>query len=306
MASTIVVPLDTSADSEISLPVAEELARKVEGSILLTSVIEAPSEFGVWLNANETIEAWVDHHINVDQYLTRIADSISGVPVETLVSTGNPAVEINVIAEDQTEPLIVMGSHARAGVARMTAGSIAASVLHNARCPVIVVRHGGQPLESEPTRSLDRLLVALDGSAFAEQALSGAQAVLGSTGLKIHLLRVVETTKWYGSTFAEVDYAAIDMYVEAGYEAAKNYLKAQAEELEAAGHDVTWDVRDGLVSDHINHVAHEFHAGLIVMSTHGRTGLSRVFIGSVAERVLHEAERPVMLVNPRAGEAQAG
>jgi len=300
MAPTIVVPLDTSPESEASLPVAEALARRTEGMLLLISVIEAPSEFGVWLHAEETIDAWVDHHVKVDQYLAGLAGGISGVPVDTLVSTGNPASEINSIAREQAEPVIVMASQARTGVSRVAVGSVAASVIHDARCPVIVVREPASESAAtgQPVGSLDRLLVALDGSDFAESALSTAQSVLGTSGLELHLLRVVETNKWYGSSYSEIDFTALSVYVESEEIAASEYLERQAALLTDAGHTVTWEVRDGLVSDHIATAAADFGAGLIVMSTHGRTGVGRVLMGSVAERVIHDGGRPVMLVNP--------
>lgn len=298
MQPTVVVPLDTSPESETALSTAVALARRRNGMVLLISVIEAPSEFGVWLHAEETIDAWVDHHVEVDEYLTRIADGISDVPVDTLVSTGNPSVEINTIAREQVEPVIVMASHARTGLSRIAVGSVAASVIHDAHCPVIVVRESGEASDVSED-ALGRVVVALDGSEFAEQALSAAQTVLGSSGLNIRLLRVVETDKWYGSTYAEIDYAALNLYIDAEYAVATDYLNHQAAALAEAGHIVTWVVRQGLVSDHIAEVADEFNAGLIIMSTHGRTGVGRLLMGSVAERVIHDAGRPVMLVNPR-------
>ena len=298
MTKTIVVPLDTSNESEVSLPVATELAQRTGAKILLVSIIEAPSEFGVWLRANETIESWVDHHVDADEYLTGVADGIAGVQVDTLVSTGNPAVEINLIAQDQPERVIVMASHARTGVSRYAIGSVTASVLHDAICPVIVARATEQAPKAVTDGRLDRLLVALDGSDFAENALSGVQPVLGTSRLNLHLLQVVETTKWYGSTYADIDYAAFAIYIDAARDTAREYLTGRAKELERAGHNVTWEVRDGLVSEHIIDAAREFDAGLIVMATHGRTGLGRVFIGSVAERVIHDTDRPVLLVNP--------
>jgi nucleotide-binding universal stress UspA family protein len=300
MRPTVVVPLDKSSKAEISLPIAAALAHQTEGMILLISVIEAPSEIGAWLHAEEAVEAWVDHHMDVDQYLTRIADGISGAPADTLVSTGNPSVEINAIAQDQVDPVIVMASHARTGVSRITVGSVAASVIHDARCPVIVVRRTDEESAAPLAGALKRLVVALDGSEFAEQALSSAQAVLGGTGLDIHLLRVVETNKWYGSTYAQVDYAAMQLYIDAEREVATTYMKDKAAELELAGNIVTWDVCEGLVADHISQATGSFNADLIVMSTHGRTGLRRMLMGSVAERVIHDSGKPVMLVNPQA------
>ena len=298
MAPTVIVPLDTSVESEASLGAAEALVRSTGGLLFFISVIEAPSEVGVWLNAHRTIDAWVDRHMEVDEYLTNVAARYPDLPTDTLVSTGNPSVEINLIAADQAEPVIVLASHARTGFSRMAVGSIATSVIHDARCPVIVVRRGeDEPYDQAPT-SMKRLLVALDGSEFAESALSAAREVLGTSDLNLHLLRVVETTKWYGSTYAEFDYGVLDLYVQGERETASAYLEKQAKALEDTGHTVTWEICEGLVPDHIAAVSDEIDADLIVMSTHGRTGLGRVFMGSVAERVVHDAERPVMLVNP--------
>jgi nucleotide-binding universal stress UspA family protein len=191
-----------------------------------------------------------------------------------------------------------MASHARTGVSRVAVGSVAASVIHDADCPVIVVREAEEAGDTSD-RPLNRLLIALDGSEFAEQALASAQEVLGTSGLDIHLLRVVETNKWYGSSYSQIDFSALNLYIDTERSVSTDYLDKQAASLTDAGHSVTWEVRDGLVSEHIAEVAEKFGAGLVVMSTHGRTGVGRVLMGSVAERVIHEAGLPVMLVNPR-------
>ena len=298
MAPTVIVPLDTSVESEASLKVAEALVRRTKGLLSLISVIEAPSEVGVWLNAHKTIDAWVDRHMEVDEYLTNVAARYPDLPTDTLVSTGNPSIEINSIANEQAESVIVLASHARTGFSRMALGSVATSIIHDAHCPVIVVRRGDEEPAGEALSTVSRVLVALDGSEFSETALAAAQDLLGTSDLEVHLLRVVETTKWYGSTYAEFDYGVLELYVEAERETAGAYLEAQAKKLEEAGLAVSWEVCEGLVPDHIAAVSDQIDADMIVMSTHGRTGLGRVFMGSVAERVVHDAERPVMLVNP--------
>jgi nucleotide-binding universal stress UspA family protein len=97
---------------------------------------------------------------------------------------------------------------------------------------------------------------------------------------------------------AELDYAALNVYIEASRDVASDYLEGVAKRLQDVGHTVTWEVTEGIVADRINAAAESHGAGMIVMSTHGRTGLGRVFIGSVAERVIHDAARPVLLVHP--------
>jgi len=304
MTRSIIVPLDTKLESEVALDVATKLAREQDAAIYLFSVIEAPFELAVWLRAKETIDAWAERNIEVDAYLTSVAERIveanPELRVETLVSTGHPAPEIAGFAAQQPEPLIVMAAPGRSGLERFLAGSVPAAVLHQAPCPVILVR---QPREDEGVAEFvigdfDRMLVALDGSEFAEQALAAAQVVFGGSGLTLHLVRIVETSKWFGATYYEMDYSALSLYLESELEAARIYLQQHAEKLEAAGHTVTWEARAGLVADEITEIARDQNAGLIVMATHGRTGPGRVLIGSVAERVVRQADRPVFLVNP--------
>ncbi len=301
MSWTIIVPLDTSPASEVALPIAEALARRIDARLCLLSVIGAPVEFAVWLRAQETIDAWAKHNLEVDEYLTGVADGIAGLQVDTTVSTGNPSPEIVGFAAQQDNSIIVMASHARTGLDRITIGNVATTVLHSATCPVIVVRESDDEVKEAPVVGpLDRIVVALDGSEFAEGALAKAQEVLGSSDLTIHLLRVVETSKWFGSTAFDMSYDALELYIQAAYEETNDYLQKVARNLRDAGHTVTWEACDGLVADEITRAAKERKAGLIVMSTHGRTGLGRVFIGSVAERVVHDTDRPVFLVNPNA------
>jgi nucleotide-binding universal stress UspA family protein len=87
--------------------------------------------------------------------------------------------------------------------------------------------------------------------------------------------------------------------MEAMKEEAQAYLAAVAAKLEERGHTVTWEVRTGMVSEEIAAAADEQQVDLVVIATHGRTGFRRVVMGSVAERVLREANAPLMMVRPQ-------
>lgn len=141
-----------------------------------------------------------------------------------------------------------------------------------------------------------RILVPLDGSELAEAVLPHAQALAKSTGAELVLLRVA-----FAHIIPGID--PIEAQVAAVHEA-EDYVAAAAEPLQAQGGKVDAKVRYGDPVDEIlDHVARD-HIDLIAMATHGRTGIKRVVLGSVAENVLRRASVPVLLVHaPAAPEA---
>ncbi len=140
-----------------------------------------------------------------------------------------------------------------------------------------------------------KILVPLDGSPFAEAALTHVRALAQCTGAEIALVRVaVQPVYEYAGT-EPVLYHAIREDTEA--EAAK-YIQRIANELSAEGFKVTAECCTGPVAETILDYAQEVRADLIVMSTHGRSGLARWFIGSVADKVVRAAILPVLLARP--------
>ncbi|MBI3328738.1 MAG: universal stress protein [Nitrospinae bacterium] len=132
-----------------------------------------------------------------------------------------------------------------------------------------------------------RILVPLDGSAWAEAVLPHAQELAKCCGAELVLLRV-----------AVVPAFVIDP-VEAwatAVEEAKDYVRGQAKTLEGRGLKILAKARWGDPAQEILEYAHQEHIDLIAMATHGRTGLKRVALGSVAEHVLRRTPTPVHLV----------
>ncbi|MEZ4572060.1 MAG: universal stress protein [Thermomicrobiales bacterium] len=182
MASTVILPLDRSAVSEQAIPAAKDLASRTGAVLVLVSVIEAPSHLAEWAAArrpDDVVESWTKQQREVSDYLEEVAGRFDGDAVETRTLTGNPARQINQLARHVENPVIVMASHGHSALERLRLGSVASGVVQSALCPVIVVRQGSEG----PPVSFDRILVALDGSDFAEEALGAVQAVLGTTGL---------------------------------------------------------------------------------------------------------------------------
>lgn len=139
-----------------------------------------------------------------------------------------------------------------------------------------------------------RILVPLDGSALAEEALVHARAVARQFECKVILMRVVVSP--YAIAAPDLILAGYDEGQENFTKVAQEYLQGVATDLQAAGLRVSTRTCEGPVAEAIIEHARDEEADMIVMSTHGRGGLSRWVYGSVADRVLQAAPCPVLLV----------
>lgn len=150
------------------------------------------------------------------------------------------------------------------------------------------------------------VLVPLDGSAFAETALKDALSLAQAYQAQVTLVRVVEPPHMLSAQLALESAAA---FLELGTllaQEAQDYLARQQDEFRAQGLEVSTLVVEGdVVADQIIAAAERVGADVIVMSTHGRTGLQRWVFGSVAERVLRQAALPVLLVRVKPGQDSA-
>jgi len=135
---------------------------------------------------------------------------------------------------------------------------------------------------------LSRILITLDGSPFAEAAIAVGAAIAGRTGAVVRLLHVVEVPE----ALSYPEYRAEDR------EWAKSYLSELATGRFPSGIEVDTCVREGRILKQIEEEASAWNADLIVMTTHGRGGLSRLWMGSVADRCVRSSARPVLLVRP--------
>lgn len=140
-----------------------------------------------------------------------------------------------------------------------------------------------------------KILVPLDGSELAEAVLPHAEALAKSEGAEIVLLRVALTpdANLFSHNPAEGTNISKLMEVEA-----QDYVLAKVSRLKKDGVKVSGLTREGLIPETILDVAEETHADVIAMSTHGRSGVQRWLMGSVADRVVHYSHIPVMLVHP--------
>lgn len=156
---------------------------------------------------------------------------------------------------------------------------------------------GGQALAASAGAGMfARVVVTLDGSDVAETALAKATDLARVFGAELHLLRVIDIGKLeqYGAFGLGMEYSALDLALQDERIAARDYLERHQQRLAGAGLRVTTDLREGLAAREI--VGALRPGDLLVMASHGRTGVRRWFIGSVAEEVVRHAPVPVMLL----------
>lgn len=204
-----------------------------------------------------------------EAYLARASEALRGSDVDVRTGTrqGEPASSIVAHASSEQADLIAMTTHGRSGVRRLLLGSVTEQVLRRATVPLITCKPGAK-MEGWAH------VVALDGSRRAESVLKDLVPVSRALGATLHLLHV-------SSQEAGADVRA--------------YLKQLAVQVKALGPNVTTAVRRGAVAREILRYANEARAGIIALATHGRTGLDRVLMGSVAEAVLRQSNCPVLL-----------
>lgn len=284
----ILVPLDGSRLSEAIVPLAEALARDYEAELLLVRALRTLNSADAEVKAQEEAEA----------YLRGMAAPIGarGLPVTWKVWYDEPGRAIADAARFNAVDLITMTTHGRGGLSRLMLGSVAESLVRMAPVPVLLVR--GE-LAWQPGGGLGKIVVPLDGSELSEAILPIVERLAGPFDLTIQLVRAIEPLPAYAA--AEISSARTEEVIALEVADTEGYLRKVAAPLEAKGLRVTRWVGRGLAVDVILRRTEETGSGLIAMSTHGRTGVGRFLIGSVAERVLRSAAVPVLLWKASAG-----
>ncbi len=295
----VLVPLDGSPLAEEALWQAIQVADRDGLEVALLRAAEARASLGA-----DPGEAQVRAVRTAEEYLEEVAAWLrqAGVRgVTTHVWYGPPVPSIVEAADALAVDLVVMSTHGRSGLSRLLLGSVAEAVVRATSRPVLLVRS----LETAGARALRaagacrRILVPLDGSPAAETIIPLVLEIAGPRDAEVVLLRALELLApqaLEGSRHVVVD------DLEARRAEAEAYLAAIVAELAARGVRATARVRPGDPGPTIAAAVGETGADLVAMTTHGRSGLSRVVFGSIAESVLRRAEVPVLVM--RQTEAQ--
>jgi nucleotide-binding universal stress UspA family protein len=315
---TILVPLDGSALAEQALPYVRTLAPLLGARVRLLNVIVDDQHESLLAEGMAASYGMIDplgtqrerEHRSLatltqhaEGYLDWRAMQLrgQGIDVETDVRCGPAADVIIEAAEGLGIAMLAMATHGYSGLRRWAIGSVTDRVVHATATPVFVVR-GAKPAPADPI-TFKRLMVPLDGSSLAAQALPLAADLAEHARAELLLMQAVES--------------AIDVYpsiVPLGRPdlmpteilsmlrlRADQQLEQQAAVLRDRGLPVVTHVVNGHAAEAIVDEAARQSVDLLVMATHGYSGLKRWAIGSVTDKVLHAATTPLLLVRATTG-----
>jgi nucleotide-binding universal stress UspA family protein len=305
MYRTILVPLDGSSRSDAAIPVAGRLAIASEGVVHLLVVHRWMEAWEPVLDPRKTLEQ-MDAEIRERKavYVRARATTLTTRtkrPVRAEVRDGIPAPRIVEYASSQHCDLIVMTSHGRGGLSRYFLGSVTDRVLREATPPVLVLR-------SEPDRSdlasappFRHALVALDGSSSSEAALGAAVELAHSHGVgRLTLFMAVEAAHVFLTPSSPVIGRAPASSTGAFLRSAEQYLARLARGVPGAEVEIACVARaaDDPVPAILEAIT-DLSADLVVVGTRGRSGVVRMVLGSVADKVVRAAHVPALVVGPR-------
>lgn len=321
MLQRILVPLDGSPRAEQAIPVAASIAKNTGGTVLLLYVTTLSTPYGPYIGQTISFTEEIRELdvANANSYLEQIAhsDQLDGVKTHTEVLTGTPALVILSYAQSHQADLIVLCSHGYTGLKRWALGSVAQKITRNSSVPVLVLRTDRSDISlqhAEGARSV-RALVALDGSALAEATMVPTAYLVAAltTALQhglLHLIRVIKPT----SEREERKYQAYDINIREYYRReAETYLSTASDTLsrelpEELGVQITSSVVEAEdVAETLIHIAETGEDtgssqvkgyDLLAIATHGRSGIQRWLVGSIAERVLDGSRLPLLIVRP--------
>lgn len=263
----LMVATDGSDYSESAIREAINLAKVCSSSLIAVSVVKTNIEFDSVLPqfVEKKEEEAIKHLESVKAQAKK-----EGVDCTTVVTLSEePYQDIVDHASKNNVDMIIMGTHGKTGMKRLMMGSVTAKVIGHAPCNILVL-----PLNAKV--ECKNVLIATDGSKYSEAAASEALGIAKRCGSSLIVISVASS--------------------EAEIASAKDNVNKVSEAAEKEGVKTTSVVTKGKPYEAIIETAKQKKADFIVVGSHGRTGLARLLMGSVTERVIGHAEAAVLVV----------
>jgi len=273
---SILAPFDGSAESEQAFEAMMPVIRSDDPEVTVLYVFEDPEA------ADLPPKSVVRFCVSLQK---------KGVRAHLSLRRGKPADEILLVAKERFMDLIVMSTAGRGGLQRVLMGSVAEKVLRKAEVPVLLTRPG------TATRSWTRMVVALDGSSRGEEILKDVLPLSRRLNASVELVHAALPALTM-SGLGEVPGVVI-------HEDPLPYLRKVQASLAKEGIEAQVAGLEGNPASEIVGHAEESGATLLCLTTHGRSGLGRALLGSVAEEVLRQAPCPVLIRRTVNAEAMA-
>ena len=284
MYQRILVAIDDSEISRLALREATRLARTLGATLCIVHGVDATT-------TNAYKRADLDHFVQPHLASGRtMLDETTASVRKAGIPTEDRLLEIDTLGRDRlaeaileeaeswAADLILVGTHARRGVSHLLLGSVAEGIVHGASQPVIVVPGAASPAQdTDPPYA--SILVAVDGSEVASRALDEALSLAQLFRIDLRAVSVADNDA----------HRAEDVLLAAQAQAREKGVEMQTEILQSPR-------QPKAIANVLEAHAAAWPAHLIVLGTHGRRGLDRLRLGSVAEEVLHQAGVPVLLI----------
>jgi len=300
MYSKILIPLDGSTTAEKVLPYARYLAGRFKIPIELLAVIDI-ADMAAHLSADKArfldtmIEDGIKHST---AYLRGVASTFPGADIKCSIKRGRAEEVIIEKGAADTAMLITMSTHGRSGLNRFLLGSVAEKVLRGTVNPLLLVR-ATEEATSAGEATLKSIIVPLDGSELAESVLPMVAGLAKKLDLEIELFRAYHIPYnvyagdegFYAGNYEEL--------IDGVRDEASEYLDKKAAELKKLGvSKISCVTKEGFAGDEIISLGQKTPDNLIAMCSHGRSGVQRWVLGSVAETVVRHSGDPVLITRP--------
>jgi nucleotide-binding universal stress UspA family protein len=293
---TVLVPTDFSAESLKALRYGAALAKKFQAQLHIVHVSEI--DYAIPGPALPGADPFTSDTEEARQLKQQLTSEIGGSMTPTFHGrTGRAFDQICRSARELKADLIVMATHGRTGLKRFVLGSNAERVVQHSSSPVLIVREHERELMTDARQlRLQTMLVPTDFSDSSGEALSYALTLARQFNARLIIFH----------SFAIPNFTATELGAQRpapspeGLQAsAEDQMRSFVEGIDFGGVEFETQVRAGSAAEGICDQAEKQRADLIVISTHGRTGLMHVLIGSVAEHIVRSARSPVLVIPKR-------
>ena len=276
----ILVAIDGSESSKNALKQAIKLANDEKCWITVVSVVP-PYEGELELVGVKNIRAAIRKPCEDALVEAEKISETEGRSIKTVCEEGEPHERIVDLADAENCDLIIMGRRGLRRLERVLVGSVTARVIGYTHKDVLVVPR-------DTTIDRQRILIATDGSKYSKTAIEKAIDFAKSYGGELKVISVVDVPPEF--------YAESPKTVDEMIKKAKGYVEDVKKQAEAEGVKAEQFIREGESYQVITNIAREQNVGTIVMGSHGRTGLKRLLMGSVTEKVIGHSPCPVLIV----------
>lgn len=291
MYGRIVVPLDGSDLAEHALPIAAEVAAHVNGALQLVHVhvpVRFPRSEGVMgrrsREALQRLEDRARRHegVYLDELCRKLVEARGRIRVTSRVLEGPVGPTLLKVPRELGAQLLVMATHGRGPLGRAVVGGTADLLARQCGVPVLLVRPGQERAQLDREVSFRRVVLTLDGSEWAEQAVSCAVNIAQPFSAAVTVLRVIPPNR------------------AAEAESARDYVDGIADRLRADGLETTaLVVEHGKPAQAVLEATRDMEADLVVLATRGRAHVPRLMLGSVADRLIRSGPAPVLVCRPK-------